>query len=104
MARRVHLSTVLVFLIALASNCVQASHIDLDDPSSSPVTALNGSASTKTDDCQFLVTNENDSDETPKVISCWNEIPVTEPAPYSLVFPTALIAVVHAEQLTVLRL
>ena len=104
MSRRVHLSIILVFLIALATNCVQASRIDLDDPGSSPVTALKGSASTKTDDCQFLVTNEDDSDETPNVISFLNEIPVIEPAPYSLVFPTALIAVVHAEQLTVLRL
>jgi hypothetical protein len=66
MRRRVYL--ILIFLIALASNCVQASRIDFD-PIPSSLSILTGAANDQADEFQFvIITNDDDSDDTPTPI------------------------------------
>lgn len=104
MRRLFRLSAGLVFLLAIASNCIQTSQIALD-PIGSLVTELTATDLTfRTDDSQFLVADDHDSSDSPDVIR-------TEPQTYDIqsvllfsLFQRAFITSLHANQHDVLRL
>jgi hypothetical protein len=97
MEQRVRFSSILVFLIAVASNCILASQIGLDF-SPSPLTALENSTSSRADDGQFLIADDDDSDQT--VALSFVQYPilsVVEPVLFSLNVLTAVVAGVHTK-------
>jgi len=63
MPRLRYFSALFVFLVAIATNCVQASQVTLD-PIQSPVTAIDPSNfSDKADASEFLISNDDSDDD-----------------------------------------
>ena len=103
MRRRVFL--ILIFLIAVASNCVQGSHIGVD-PILSPLSILAGAAYAQADEFQFvIITNYDDSDDTPTPIHAQTTIENIQSISLSLRLNVSIaVTAAPAERSTVLRL
>jgi hypothetical protein len=103
MSRPVRKQILFCFLVAIASNCIQAAQISFNQ---SPSVVLFGEPAlpVQNDDSVFLITDDDDSDQTPNLILTQTEIDDIEPFPFSLSHPGAFVTAVQAKRHTVLRL
>ena len=105
MSRLVDLLTLFIFLIAIASNCVQASQITLDPI----VTVLDesdfsdDSVSSKGEDSEFLLADD-ESDDTKSPLLLQNTRTPIDAVLFSVTFPIAVVAAVQLKHSAVLRL
>jgi len=105
MPRAIDLLTLFIFLIAIASNCLQAGQFTLD-PIATVVHELDSSDDSddsKGEASQFLLADD-ESDDTPSQLLVQNTLTPVDAVPVSLTFPSEVVAVVHVKQPTVLRL
>jgi hypothetical protein len=104
MARPVRLPILLCFLVAIASNRIQATQISLGRLIS--LADFNGqtSGAAQNDDSVLLITDGDDSDDTGHLILVQTEINGIQPFPFSLSDTVTGVTVVQAKRYTVLKL
>jgi hypothetical protein len=103
MSRHLRLQILLCFLVAIASNCIQAAQISFNQSLS---VVLFGEPATpaQNDDSVFLIADDDDSDQTPNLILTQTGIDGIQPLLFSLSHSEAAVTAVQAERHTVLTL
>jgi hypothetical protein len=106
MARPVRLPILLCCLVAIASNCIQATQISFHRIASLADFSGEPSSTAQNNDTVFLITDDDDSHDTPHLIQhpIQTEIDGNQPFPFSLSHPGAVVTAVEAKRHTVLRL
>ena len=103
MSRLLRLPILLSFLIAIASNCIQATQISFDQRGSL-VTLLGAPPdAAQNEDLAFLVTDD-DSDGAPKLMLAETEVHGIQPFRSFRCCPAVAVTAVQLKPLTVLRL
>ena len=103
MSRCVRLPILLCFLIAIASNCIQATQISFDQLTSNLTLVDDTPDTAQKDDSAFLVTDD-DSDDADRLIHAETEIDALQPFRFSPRYPAVAVAAVQIKSHTVLRL
>jgi hypothetical protein len=102
MPRSAGLPILFIFLIAISSNCLQASWAVLV-PITSNAKIIDDLDDSNAANPEFLLA-EDESDDTPNPALAENAFPSTEPVIFSFAFRTADLAAVQVKRSTVLRL
>ena len=102
LSRVVDIATLLVFLIAFASNCVQASRVTLDSVlTSTPV--FSGLNSSRADHLDFLIADDQ-SDDTPILNLVHDTVSPIEAVHFPRSFSPVFVVAGKVKQATILRI
>ena len=100
--RIVDIAAVVVFLVALASNCLQASQVSLDSAVTS-VPAFTQSGSVNADQSDSLIADD-ESAGTPTLVLIHSTITFVKPVPSPALFTAVSVVGVKVQQPAVLRI
>ena len=104
MSRLADLRTVIILLASLASNCFQASQVDLDSIAS-PVPSLTQSAGAGADGPQLLIaTNDDDSDDVLHTSTHWVTLTALNPGTVIAIYRLTYLTPISFPQFTALKL